>query len=402
MGKRRLNRLGFSTRAVHAGKDVRVSERPHVVPIYQTVNYEYRDFDELVRVGQGKKPGYFYSRYGNPTVDALNHAVADLEGGDAAFSFASGMAAITSSLLALVKPGDHVVASAFLYGGAYRFLSEYLPSLGTEVTFVDPFDPQAWEHGFRKNTRAVYAEPLINPTLGVVDIRAWSDAAHRRGAFVLVDNTFTPPPLFQPLAWGVDGVVHSTTKYIEGHGDTLGGVAVGSQDWISRVRTIGKVYGGTMAPLAAWLTLRGLRTLAIRMEKSCANAAALASFLHAHPAVERVHYPGLEGHRQHGLAKKQFSSPGAMVAFEIRGGIPSVRRFCDALRVITATVSLGEVDTIVSHPATASHAGLTPEAHKRCGITDGLLRLSVGVEDAADLIDDVAQALKKIERPEGA
>jgi methionine-gamma-lyase len=398
MGKRRVNRSGFSTRAVHAGKGVRVSERPHVVPIYQTVNFEYPDFDTLIRIGQEKKPGYFYSRYGNPTVDALNSAVAELEGGDAAFAFASGMAAITSSLSALVRPGDHVVASAFLYGGAYHFLSKFLPSLGTGVTFVDPFDRRALERGFRKNTRVVFAEPLINPTLGVVDIRAWSDAARRHGAFFLVDNTFTPPPLFQPLAWGVDGIVHSTTKFIEGHGDTLGGIAVGSRRWISRVRAVGKVLGGTMAPFAAWLTLRGLRTLPVRLEKACSNAAALALFLQAHPAVVRVHYPGLADHSQRGLAEKQFSRPGAMVAFEIPGGIPSVRRFCNALRVITPTVSLGEVDTIVSHPATSSHAALGPEARKRCGITDGLLRLSVGIEDTADLTGDVEQALKKIKR----
>jgi methionine-gamma-lyase len=368
----------------------------HIVPIYQTVNFEYRNFDELVRVGKEKAGGYFYSRYGNPTVDALNQAVARLEEGEAAFSFASGMAAITTSFLALVKPGDHVVASAQIYGGTHHFLSKNLHSLGITTTFVaDPFDLSEVERAFRKNTRVLYAEPLINPTLGVVDADAWAEAAHRHGVFFLLDSTFTPPPLFQSLRHGADGVVHSTTKFIEGHGDTLGGITVGTRAWIERVRACGKVYGGTMQPFNAWLTLRGLRTLPVRIHQACDNAFALAHFLKDHPKIAGVRYPGLKSHRQHELAKRQFSQFGALTAFDLKGGFKAVRRFCNALRVITSTVSLGEVDTIVSHPASTSHAAISRNERLAQGITDGMLRLSVGIEDKADLIEDLEQALGK-------
>ena len=399
MGRGKLkpagNRTGFSTRAVHAGKSVDVRTPPHTVPIYQTVNFEYKDFNELIQVGSGKSEGYWYSRYGNPTVDALNRAVAELEAGEAAFAFASGMAAITSAFLSLVKPGDHVVSSSFLYGGSHAFLAKNLPELGVGVTFVDPFDKAALDRAFQKNTRVAYAEPLINPTLGVVDVEAWAESARKHRAFFLVDNTFTPPPLFQPLTRGVDGVVHSMTKFIEGHGDTLGGIAVGKSAWMKSVRTCGKVYGGTLPPFNAWLTLRGLRTLPLRLEKACANASVLADFLQRHPKAVRVHYPGLKNHPQHALAKRQFSAFGAMVTFEITGGFRAVRRFCNALRIVTSTVSLGEVDTIVSHPASTSHASLTRAERLRFGITDGLLRLSIGIEDEDDLIGDLEQALKR-------
>jgi len=396
MGNRRLKKMGFSTRSVHAGKPKTNAVRSHAVPIYQTVNFEYRNFDELVRVGQEKQKGYFYSRYGNPTLDALNGAMAELEEGEAAFAFASGMAAITSAFLSLTKPGDHVLSSSLLYGGSHRFLSETLPGLGVEVTFVHPFATDALEKGFRWNTKVLYAEPLVNPTLGVVDIRRWAESAEHHRVFFLVDNTFTPPPLFQPLRHGVHGVVHSTTKYIEGHGDTLGGTAVGQADWIGRIRDIGKIYGGIMSPFNAWLTLRGLRTLSIRMHSSSGNASVLADFLQGHSKVIRVHYPGLAGHPQHELAKSQFKGFGAMVAFEIQGGLKAVRMLCDAFRIITSTVSLGEVDTIVSHPASSSHAGMSSEERVRVGIPDGLLRLSVGIEDVDDLIGDLEQALGKV------
>lgn len=396
MGKRTIKKLGFSTLAVHAGKAPDVPVKSHTVPIYQTVNFEYQSFDELVRVGQGKDKGYFYSRYGNPTIDALNHAVAKLENGETAFAFASGMAAITSAFLSLTKPGDHVVSSSLIYGGAYSFLSNELPGLGVDVTFVNPFDFDEYRKGFRTNTKVLYAEPLINPTLGVVDVEEWAEEAARRNVFFLLDNTFTPPPLFRPLEHGVHGMVHSTTKYIEGHGDTLGGVAVGKTEWIDKIRRIGKTFGGVMSPFNAWLTLRGLRTLTVRIDRSCANASALAEFLEGHPKAVRVLYPGLKSHPQHELARKQFSAFGGMVAFEVKGGFRAVRKLCDAFQIITPTVSLGEVDTIVSHPATSSHRGMSKKQRESVGIRDGLVRLSVGIEDAEDLIGDLKQALGKV------
>ena len=396
MEKRRVKKVRFSTKAVHGGRGGACPVRSHVVPIYQTVNFEYEDFDQQLRVGEGKESGYFYTRYGNPTIDALNEVVADLEGGEKAFSFASGMAAITSAVFALVEKGDHILSSSVIYGGTYRFFTELLPRHGVDVTFVDIWDHRAVEEGFRPNTKVLYLEPLINPTLVLADLPALSDIARKKKAFVLADNTFTPPYLFFPLKYGADGVVHSTTKFIGGHGDTIGGIAVGSADFVERVERIGKVHGGVMSPMNAWLTLRGVRTLGIRLERSCENAMGLARFLADHPEVKKVLYPGLKTHPQHDLAKKLLGDFGCMVAFEVEGGLPAARRVSDAFGVITSTVSLGEVDTVAAHPASSSHKSMGDQYRRRYGITDGLLRLSVGIEDVEDLKDDLKQALDSL------
>ena len=388
-----MNKLGFSTQAVHGGKGKIRSVRSHVVPIYQTVNFEYENFDQKLRVGSGEEAGYLYTRYGNPTIDALNDVIVVLEEGEEAFSFASGMAAISSAIFALVQSGDHILSSSVIYGGTYDFFVNFLPRRGIEVSFVDIWDHASVEKGFQENTKILYLEPMTNPTLLIADLPKLSVMSKEKNVFVLVDNTFTPPYIFYPFRNGADGVVHSTTKFIGGHGDTIGGIVIGSKEFMGKVRSIGKVHGGVMSPMNAWLTLRGVRTLGIRLERSCENAMALAEFLEIHPKVRRVNYPSLESHPQHELAKNLMGDSGSMVSFEVEGGLEAVRKVSDAFRVITSTVSLGEVDTIASHPASSSHRKMSPEYREKYGITEGLIRFSVGIEDIEDLKEDVEQAL---------
>lgn len=386
----------FNTKTVQSGKKDARSVRPHIVPIYQTVNFEYADFDEKVRISLEEEPGYLYTRYSNPTIDAFQDAVAVLEEGERAFAFATGMAAITSVMMAILRPGDHVVTSSMLYGGTYQFFEHYLPLHSVDVTFVDIDNPSDVENAFQSNTKVLYLETMINPTVMVSDVPGLSKVAKNHGVQVVVDNTFAPPNLFHPLKVGADVSVHSTTKFMAGHGDTMGGVAVGTSLFIEQLHAVAKIYGGTMSPFNAWLTLRGLKTLALRLERACSNAMALAEFLESHHKVTHVNFPGLSDHPQHDLAKSMLKDYGSMLSFEVQGGYESARKVDDAFKIITSTVSLGEVDTVVAHPASSSHAKMDPEFRRKYGITDGLLRFSVGVEHIDDLKADVAQALEQI------
>jgi len=366
------------------------------MPIYQTVNFEYEDFDHKLRVGNIEEPGYFYTRYSNPTIDVLNESVAALEGAETAFSFASGMGAITGALLSLLKPGDHIIGSTIIYGGTYGMLTHFLPRYNIEHTFVDIWDLDAVESVMKSNTKVLWVEPVMNPTLHVSDLPGLVEIAERHDVKVIVDNTFTPPYLFKPLDHGAHGVVHSTTKFINGNGDTIGGMVLGSGEWMEEVKGVGRLTGGTMSPFNAWLTWRGLRTLGLRLERSCKNAMKIARYLESHNEVKRVYYPGLKSHPQHDLAKKIMTDFGCVVSFEIDGGLEPVKRINDAFKMITSTVSLGEVDTVAAHPATSSHQKMDPEVREKYGITDGLVRLSVGIEDGDDLIEDLEQALNHI------
>jgi methionine-gamma-lyase len=321
--------------------------------------------------------------------------VAGLEGGDEAFSFASGMAAITAALLASLETGDHIIGSSVVYGGTYGILTTFLPRYKIDHTFADIWDLEAVEKAVRKNTKVLWVEPVMNPTLQVADLPALVEIAGRSDVRVIVDNTFTPPYLFQPLNHSAHGVVHSTTKFINGHGDTIGGMVVGPSDWMERVKGMGRLTGGTMSPFNAWLTWRGLRTLGVRLQRACSNAMALAIFLEGHSKVKRIYYPGLDSHPQHVLAARLLADFGCMVSFEVEGGLESVKKINDAFRIITSTVSLGEVDTVAAHPATSSHQKMDPAVREKYGITDGLIRLSVGIEDSEDLKEDLEQALKK-------
>jgi len=385
--------LGLGTRAVHAARESAPlgehGERAHSPPLYQTTNFAYPDATAAGRAAAGD--AFIYSRHGNPTTDALASAVADLEGAEAGLSFASGMAALATAMVAFAAGGE-VVASEGMYGGSTALLDGLGPRLGLRARFVPAWDLAAVERAIGPDTRALLVETMSNPLLRVADLGGLARLARERRVALVVDSTFTTPCLVRPLALGATVVVHSVSKYIAGHGDVLGGVAVGGAADVRRLRDAHVLLGGVMDPFAAWLALRGLRTLPLRMERQCATAARLAAAMGGLPGVRRVIYPGRPDHPDHAVARAQLAAGGAMVAFELEDGAAAARCY-DRLRVISRAASLGEVSSLVTHPASFSHGGLPPEERARLGIVEGLLRLSVGIEDAADLEADLAQAL---------
>ncbi len=387
----------LNTRIVHKGSGQDLSQlRTLNPPIFQTTNFLYEDVESGTEILLGQKPGYIYSRYSNPTVDALNEVVSDLEGGEAALSFSSGLAAIAATVMAYCQAGDHLVASALIYGGTYQLFKEQLKRQGIEVTFVDPTDLDTLADSIRPNTRLFYTEPLANPTLVSSDIFKWAVIAHQHHCKLVVDNTFTPPPILRPLDAGADVVVHSATKYLGGHSDLTGGVVVASQQEIETIRPIMKYYGGIISPFIAWLLLRGLRTLTLRLERQNDNALKIAHFLETHPKITRVNYAGLPSNPQFEFNRRQFNGYSGMLSFEVKGGFEAVKQVMQQLEIIRFTVSLGDVSSLISHPASTSHVYLTPEERSAIGVTDGLLRLSVGIEKADDLIYDLQSALEQV------
>lgn len=393
-----LRRCAIETQAVHAGERApRPDFTPVSTPVQRSVGYLYESMDDLDAIFANARPGYVYARYGNPTVSALEEAVAVLEGGEAAVAAASGMAAVHLVLLgAGLRPGEAIVAARDLYGASYALLAGPMRELGARVTFVDVTDLDSTRAAIEAHRpRLVFVETLSNPLLKLADIPALAEAAHRAGAFLAVDSTFTSPYLLQPLACGADYVAHSATKYLGGHGDVLGGVIVSSGERIRQLRELLKLTGANLAPDAAWLVLRGLKTLPLRMRQQCENALQVACWLAAHPDVVRVHYPGLPQHPQHELASRLLRPGlyGAMVSFELPGGTRQVRRFMEALRLCLPATTLGDVYSLVLHPVMSSHRSVPPEERERMGIRDGLVRMSVGIEDAADIIADLEQAL---------
>ena len=384
---------GFATRAVHGAGAPQVHQAPASVPIYQTATWRFDTSEEFAEVSQRRRPGHVYSRgFGNPTVDAFEHTMADLENTGAAMGFASGMAAIHATLTTLAGAGQHVVASRELYGGTFSLLSNVLPRYGVNVEFVDPHDLGAVSRAL-PGAACFYVETMTNPLVTVADLAALAASCRDAGVASVVDNTFASPYLCNPSALGVDLVIHSATKYIGGHGDLIGGVVCGSAEAIESIRSMAIDTGGTMQPLEAWLCLRGLATLAIRMEQHGRSASRLAAALDEHPKVQRVHYPGLAGHPQHEIARKQLRGFGGMLAFEVPGGVGGGARVADALELAWVGGSLGATRTLVAHPASTTHRQLAPDARRTAGIADGLLRVSVGLEDPDDLIDDFARAL---------
>ncbi|MBA1334375.1 MAG: Methionine gamma-lyase [Firmicutes bacterium] len=369
----------------------------HVRPIYQTSTFVFEDVDQGARRFAGEEEGYIYTRLGNPTVTDFEEKMALLEGGEAAAAFASGMGAITAPIMALVSAGDHIVAAKTLYGCTHAFLSHLLSRFGVETTFVDATNVSNIEAAIRPNTKIVYVESPANPTMSLVDLAATAEIAHRYGAKALVDNTFMTPYWQRPLELGCDVAIHSATKYIGGHGTVIAGVAVGDKDFINEMKvTTLKDIGASMSPFDAWLLLLGLKTLGIRMEKHEANAMAIAKWLEANPKVERVYYPGLESHPQHQLAKKQASGFGAMIAFELKGGMDAGVTLMNSVEMIHLAVSLGNVDTLIQHPASMTHSPYSKEERLAAGITDGLVRLSVGIEEPEDILADLEQAFARI------
>jgi methionine-gamma-lyase len=388
------NHHQFATLAVHAGEAPCKVTGAVDTPIYQSTTFAAVDSDEMAALYSGEKPGYMYTRYGNPTVHALEEKIAALEGGEAAQAFATGMAAVSSSILACIKAGDHVVAARSLYGATYNFLNRKLPAMGASTTFVQSTRAEDFEKAIQPNTRLIYFESPSNPILEILDIAALAGVARAHGITSMIDNTFASPALQQPLKLGITVVVHSATKYLCGHGDAMGGAAVGPKDYIEHLnRDILRDFGGVMSPFTAWLMLRGIRTLHLRMPAHCSNAQKVAEFLAQHPRVERVNYPGLASHPGHDLAKRQMQGFGAVMSFEVTGGYEGGKQVMDGVKIFLRAASLGDTRSLIVHPASTSHRAVPPEQRQAIGITDGLVRLSVGVEAAEDLIQDLDQAL---------
>ena len=388
--------MSFATRCVHAGE----GHNPfgaHATPIYQTSTYVFESAEQAAAAFSGG-PGYRYIRSApnTPTHAAFLDKICSLEGGAAALAFSSGMAAETTLVLSLLQKGDHLLTTDVIYGGTFGLFSSLLPKFGIEVGFVDTTDLENVLAGLQKNTKLVFLESPANPTMAVSDIAEIGKIAHEAGARLAVDNTFATPYFQRPLRLGADAIVESCTKYIGGHGDLLGGVAVGSEAVISAMRRPALLAGGTMGTHEAWLCLRGCKTLHLRMERHAENALHLAKFLEAHPAVEKVNYPGLSSHPQHALAAKQMSGWGGMLSFVVRGGVEAGRILMNSLNLCSLAVSLGSVDTLVEHPASMTHAVMPKEMRERMGISDGLVRVSVGIEDKKDILADFEQGLAKI------
>ncbi|MCA1831316.1 MAG: PLP-dependent aspartate aminotransferase family protein [Actinomycetota bacterium] len=388
--------LGFTTRALNSsapGEPVR--EMPLAEPIYQSATFSFDDMEHFAAVGKSKvSGGYLYSRWANPTVDALARTIAALEGAEAAACYASGMGAIAAVLTSILGRGDHLVAARQLYGGTFGFINRSLLRDGVDTEFVDITDHAAVRAAIRRETKALYCETIGNPMLPVADLASLATIAHEHGFPLIVDATFTPPCLLQPLAYGVDLSIHAATKYLAGHGDVLAGVVSGTQEAIERIRLDNVETGAVLAPWEAWLTLRGVQTLALRLERICRNAESLASMFEEHAGVDRVFYPGLGSHPQHVIAQSLLKrGAGGMMAIELSGGIEAGRRFMERLRIARAAASLGSTHTLVVHPASVTHTQLTRAQREVTGISDGLVRISVGIEDAADLLLDFDQAL---------
>ncbi|MGB8214860.1 MAG: PLP-dependent aspartate aminotransferase family protein [Anaerolineales bacterium] len=397
-----LHNKAFSTRAVHAGENrTPGNASPVTSSIVPSVSYTYQSMDDLDAVFANSRPGFIYSRYTSPTVAAFESAVATLEDGEAAIAFSSGMAAIQAALLAAgVHAGTRVVSSFDVYGATYSLLVRFFSTMGVSTSMVDVCDLAAVEAALKATTPcAVLVETISNPLLKVADIPALAELAHRYGAQLLVDNTFATPCLFRPLLHGADYVIHSATKYLSGHGDVLAGVVVTSAANRARMFETNKLLGSNLGPFEAWLALRGLKTLPLRMRQQCSNALHLAGWLAGRPEIALVNYPGLATHPQYALAQRLFNGQGSggVFSFEIRNaGRADIFRFMEALQLCLPATSLGDIYTLVLHPATSSHRSLTPAEREQVGITEGLLRLSAGIEDPLDIRADLEQALKRL------
>ena len=384
--------MRFQSRTIHTGVDKDTAYNSVITPIYQTSTFRFEDL--------GQTKGYDYSRTANPTRRALEENIASLEGGTGAVATATGMAAITTALH-LFRSGDHVLCTHDCYGGTERILRTYQELHGLEVSFVDMQDLEAVKSSLGPRTRALWIETPSNPLLAVVDIRALSDIAHNNGCLSIVDNTFLSPAQQRPFEHGADLIVHSTTKYLNGHSDVVGGAVVSrTQEHADRIQWLCNALGQAASPFDCWLVLRGIKTLSVRIREHERNAFRVAEFLKRHPAIARVYYPGLPDHPQHELARHQQTGFGGMVSFELKGGREDVDRLLRAVRIFSLAESLGGVESLIDHPVTMTHASMRPDRREAAGITDKVIRLSVGIEDIDDLIEDLSQALAALSHSE--
>ncbi|MEJ2092118.1 MAG: aminotransferase class I/II-fold pyridoxal phosphate-dependent enzyme [Syntrophobacterales bacterium] len=389
--------MGRATAAIHRGGLAAPIYGEVSVPIFQTATFGFPNAEAGAARFTGEEPGFIYTRMGNPTVHALEEAITALEQGTSGHATATGMAAIAAVLLGLLGQGDHLLAGDCLYGPTHTVINRELPRFGIGATFVDTADPGRVAEALQPNTRLLFVETPANPTLKITDLAAMARLTRERGILLAVDNTFATPHLQRPLTLGADLVVHSLTKYLNGHSDVLGGIViVNDLDISKKIRRFLNLFGGTMDPHQAWLILRGVCTLALRVDKAQANAQKIADFLEQHPRVEWVRYPGLSHHPGHDIAKKQMDGFGAMLCFGVKGGLAGGRMLMNHLRLFTLAVSLGGVESLVQHPASMTHAGLSREERLAEGIIDEMVRLSVGCEDAEDLIADLDRALQGI------
>ncbi len=383
---------GFDTLAVRAGQR-RTEEREQSEPIFTTSSYVFQDAAEAAAVFSGEQPGNIYSRFTNPTVRTFEQRLAALEGGERCVATASGMSAILSCCMALLNGGDHIVSSRAIFGSITVLFNDHLARFGIETSYVPPSDLAAWEQAIRPNTRLLFVETPSNPTAEIADIEALAELAHAHGCLLVVDNCFCTPALQRPLTLGADVVIHSATKYIDGQGRAVGGAVIGRNEQMDKVFGFLRTAGPSMSPFNAWIFLKGLETLRLRMEAHSANALALAQWLEQLPQVERVYYSGLPSHPHHELAKRQQRAFGGVLAFDLKGGKEAAWRLIDSTEIISVTANLGDTKSTITHPATTTHGRLTPEARSEAGIGDGLVRIAVGLEDLSDIKADLERGL---------
>ena len=387
---------GFDTLAVRAGQR-RTAEAEQSEPIFPTSSYVFGSAAEAAARFSGEAPGNIYSRFTNPTVRTFEERLAAMEGGEVCVATASGMAAILSTFMALLKSGDHIVSSRAIFGTTTVLQNNYMAKFGVETTFVDLTDIEAWRSAIRPETKLLFLETPSNPLTEVADVRALADLAHAHDCLLVVDNCFCTPALQRPLSQGADIVIHSATKYLDGQGRCIGGAVVGTKELVGTdVYGFLRTAGPTMSPFNAWVFLKGLETLKLRMRAHCESALALAQWLEAHDAVTRVNYPGLASHPQHQLAARQQEGFGGVLSFEVRGGKESAWKVIDATRLLSITANLGDAKSTITHPATTTHGRLTPEQRQDAGISDGLIRVAVGLEDLADIKRDLQRGLDMI------
>lgn len=390
---------GFATRAIHHAYDPQQNEGALTPPLHLTSTFAFETAEAGGEMFAGEREGHIYSRISNPTCDLLENRIATLEGAEAALALSSGMGAITAALWTVLSPGDELIVDKTLYGCTFAFMQHGLAKWGVTISHVDMTDPENIRTAISDKTRVVYFETPANPNMRLVDIAAVSEIAHAAGAMVIVDNTYATPYLTRPIELGADLVVHSATKYLGGHGDVVAGLLAGSAEMVQEIRLVGMkdMTGAVMAPFNAMLILRGLKTLALRMDRHCASAETVANWLEAHPAVGTVHFPGLTSFPQHALAERQMDKPGAMIAFELAsdrdGGMAAGINLMNRLNMIQRAVSLGDAESLIQHPASMTHSTYTPEERAAHGISDGLIRLSVGLEEVEDILADLDQAL---------